>query len=396
MSKEHTGQMRSGRDSRQTRVYEPINPLVKRGQAGKTATRTSPARQAPPVSSYRRQGANVNSPQKKKYPAAPQNRSVPARPSARAKKSKRRVTLALIIKMLAIKIGKNIKALFARKDKPQTSKRSEPVSLKTVIVASSCVVAVIGMLLAGYFLFQLEYVVVEGNTAYAAEQIVELSALTNGKHMLLCDLEGAKANIETNPYIQVMEIVREYPRTICVRVKERQEVAAISSQGYDVVVDEQGYVLSIGMGSDLSSLLRVTGMSQHGYQVNKPIGEASDIQVDSMRAIITNLKDYGLLDKMALLDLSNPLRVSMETREGIDIVLGQADGLGDKMKWIVAALPSIEISNDDGGVLDVSARSGAIYSPVQQEETLSNTNDDTLADENDTEPIEDDDTAKSG
>ncbi len=252
-----------------------------------------------------------------------------------------------------------------RQKKKEKKAQKQPVNPKRLIAWGIAGVSAAALLLLSYFLFLLQTVEVDGNGVYADESIVELSGLNKGAHMLLCDTAEVKRNIEKNPYLQVKSVVKELPGSIRITVAERQEVAAIRSQEYDVIIDDTGHVLSIGKGSDLSELLLVFGMSNIGFEVNEQIGTKSDLQTQALLSLIKELQNVDLIKDVTRVDLSNPLNVRLYTKENITVMLGQPDGLSEKLAWMRDALPSLRKSGVSGGTLDVSARGGAIYAPAQ-------------------------------
>ncbi len=246
---------------------------------------------------------------------------------------------------------------------PVPQKPKEPMDGKRIIALGILIVALIGLLLAAYFMFLVENIEVEGNERYSAQSIVEMSGLLMGRHMLFVNETKAKEGIEQNPYIQVVSIERELPRTLRITVEERKEMAVISVQGYDVVIDSKGHVLSIGAAQSTTGLIHIIGISQLGFQVNQPLGPGSDMQVKALMALLEQLDTHNLNAEVSGIDLSNPLRLTMQTVEGVTVVLGQADNLSDKMDWLRETLPSLRAGNITNGTLDVSAKGGAIYSP---------------------------------
>ena len=251
------------------------------------------------------------------------------------------------------------------KQKAQKQKK-EPISVKKLLTFLIAAVLFIGSLCAGYFLFLLENIVVEGASKYAPEKIVELSGLSPGSHMLLADTGQAKIKIEEDPYLQVVNIEKEFPRTIRISIYERQEVAAIVSQGFYGIIDVEGHVLSIGSGGDLSKLIRVAGMSQHGFQINQSIGATDDVQTSALKALLKELDALMLISDITEINISNPLRVTLHTVEGITVLLGQADNLTEKLSWMKDTLPSLRAANIKEGMLDISAKGGPIYSPAEE------------------------------
>ncbi len=249
------------------------------------------------------------------------------------------------------------------KKRHRRNEQKEPSDPRKVLTGLITGVVLASLLLAGWFVFLLEDIQVKGNQQYSADSIISLTGLTAGRHMLLCNLEEAREGVEANPYLKVVSIERKWPRTIVITVEERKEAAVIHTLDGDVIIDLEGHVLSIGSGSDLSHLVWVVGVSLTGYQVNQTIANDTDFQTQTLLTLLEKLQEYDLVSQVAQADISNPLRIWLLTRDGIQVVLGQSTELDDKLTWMKAALPSLQISGITSGTLDVSAKGGAIWSP---------------------------------
>lgn len=247
--------------------------------------------------------------------------------------------------------------------KERQRKQRNPINPKTLLSISIGVVSMALVLAALYFVFIVDTILVEGNARYSESSIIEISELATGRHMLLNNLDKAKARIVANPYLKVVSIERELPRTIHIVIEEREEVAAIAVQDYVVIIDMEGHVLSIGAGSDISSLLRITGISQLGFQVNQKLDTGSDMQIRALMLILEQMEAYSLRADIVSIDLTNPLRLTMQTTDGITVLLGQPENMEQKMYWLRQTLPSLRGGGITQGTLDVSPKGGAIYSP---------------------------------
>ncbi len=220
-----------------------------------------------------------------------------------------------------------------------------------------------GLLLASWFAFLLREVTVSGNEQYATVDIVSLTGLEYGEHLLLVDLEDAQLGIEQNPYLKVVDIERRWPRAVHITIEERKEAAVIRTNEYDVVIDREGHVLSIGSGGDFSDIIKLTGVLSGGFQVNRPIGDSADFATQTLLTILEKIEEYDLLADITSADVSNLLSVTLTTSEGIRVLLGEGEELDEKFEWIKATLPSLRDSGVVGGFLDVTAKGGAVYSP---------------------------------
>lgn len=221
-----------------------------------------------------------------------------------------------------------------------------------------------GVLVALWYTFLLRGVVVVGNETVDSEYIVGLTGLVKGTHMLFCDLDAAEANVAADPYLQVDAVEYIFPARVRIRVTERKEAAGIVGLDYNVIIDHSGYVLSMGSGTDLSHLLQVTGISMSGFQVGQRIGQSTDFSTAALVSIINALETFDLSDSITSIDMTTPLAVTMMANSGLKIFLGQPTELNDKMLSLYKILPSLTNSGVSSGTLYLSAKGGAVYSPV--------------------------------
>ena len=243
-------------------------------------------------------------------------------------------------------------------------KRRQRAVRRMAVNAAFVAFIVVAVLAALYFTFLLDEVVVVGNETYASDYIVELSGLQLGRHMLLCDLEAARAGIEQDPYLQVDAVDYIFPARVRIRVTERKEVAGIIGLDYNVIIDHNGYVLSAGGGTDLSGLLQVTGVSMTGFQVGQRLGQTNDFGTATLITMIQELEQHGLLDDIVSLDLTTPLAIVMYAQNGLKIQVGQPTELDEKMLSLEKNLPQFISGNISAGTLYLSARGGTVYSPT--------------------------------
>lgn len=91
------------------------------------------------------------------------------------------------------------------------------------------IVAVLAALTVGATVFfQLEEVVVSGNSRYTAQEIEKISGLQKGDNLYRLNKNRIASEIrEKLPYIEELTIVRRLPSTIVITVKEWDAVAKI-------------------------------------------------------------------------------------------------------------------------------------------------------------------------
>ncbi len=218
-----------------------------------------------------------------------------------------------------------------------------------------------------YYGFLLTDIIVVGNDTYTSDYIIEQSGLERGRHMLMCDLDAAEEAISENPYLQVDGITYIFPSRIRITITERKEAAGIIGLDYNVIIDKNGYVLSMSGGTDLSKLLRVTGVSMTGFQLGQRLGQGNDFTTATLIQLIEQLEEYNLMQTITAVDMTTPLAITMTASNGLKIHLGQATDLPEKMYSLSRLIPQFLSKNISTGTLYLSARGGTVYSPSSAE-----------------------------
>lgn len=272
------------------------------------------------------------------------------------------------------------------KGKPPRHPSQRPLTLAIAVVAVAAAAAIL------FLVFHVKTIEVVGVERYTPQQVVQLSGLKEGEQIFLADLEGAAERIRQDPYLQVLAIRRVLPNRIRIEIAERKEAAAISYQNLVVIVDHDGYVLSIGNRADLTGLIQVRGMREATYSVNQRLGEQTDFFTNTLIAILKALREHNLSQEIAFLDISNPLSVHMLTVDGLDVSLGQPEGLPEKLESFAAILPDLKRGDLIGGTLHLSQKHDPVYTPPQETPDPGDTDpgdtdpDDTEPDNPDTSP----------
>lgn len=222
------------------------------------------------------------------------------------------------------------------------------------------ILAAVGVAL--YYGFLLSDIVVMGNENYSSDYIVERSGLKLGTHMLFVDLDEAETNISQDPYLQVDSVTYIFPSRVRIVVTERKAVAGILGLDSNVIIDKNGYVLSMAGGSDISDLIQVTGVTASGYQLGQRLGQGNDFSTATLVQIISVLEQYGLSSSIKSIDLTTPLAITMTAQSGLKIHVGQATDLESKMDVLAKLLPEFVNKGITSGTLYLSAKGGTTYS----------------------------------
>ena len=222
------------------------------------------------------------------------------------------------------------------------------------------ILAAVGVAL--YYGFLLSDIVVMGNESYTSDYIIERSGLKLGTHMLFVDLDEAEAKIAEDPYLQVDSVTYIFPARVRIVVTERKAVAGIVGLDSNVIIDKNGFVLSMAGGTDLSDLIPVTGVTVSGFQLGQRLGQGNDFSTATLVQIISVLEQFDLAGSIKTIDLTTPLAITMTAENGLKIHVGQATDLETKMDVLAKLLPLFFNKGINVGTLFLSAKGGTTYS----------------------------------
>jgi cell division septal protein FtsQ len=246
-----------------------------------------------------------------------------------------------------------------KRKKRTRHKRGASHTLGVTIFIVSCIAA----LAIVYFALLVDKVEVQGSINVSAESILEASEIKPGQHMFLIDEKAARFAVLSNPYIESFEVVREYPHTVILRVKERVSRAIIAdSSGDSVLIDEKGAVLSIGAPED-DSLVMVYGMGNAGYTLAQNIDTGTDFQAEALVQILAAVEQAGLTKDVQSINMANTLSIELIMREGFYVRLGAPDELADKLTDLSVVLKELRKTGSSSGIIYLAARGGPVFSP---------------------------------
>lgn len=269
---------------------------------------------------------------------------------------------------------KELELVDLSKAKPRPRKKIR-VSKGTVekVVLFCGLVLMASILATLYYWLLIQRIEVEGNETIQRADILSQAGINVGEHILLVNTGEARARLLENPMIRDATIQRIYPDKLRIIVEERTPIAAIAGGGSYAIIDAEGYVLSIEKSP--GDLLEVFGMGSTGFQINQLLGESGDFYSNILVSVMEALEQTGLADDMQSLDMSQPLSINLESKDGYTIHLGQTDGLQDKLANLPSILAYLEANGLQGGTIDLAVQGDPVYSPPESAAPESDTQD---------------------
>jgi cell division protein FtsQ len=143
--------------------------------------------------------------------------------------------------------------------------------LRPLAVAAAVAAAALAAWRVGYGsgALRIREIRFEGNTRAAPAELLELSPVQRGDHLLLCDTELVAAALRRHPWVASIEVRRELPPALAVKVVERRAAALVDLGGL-YLVDERGEVFKRAVPGDGLDLPVVTGISREAWVERRP------------------------------------------------------------------------------------------------------------------------------
>ncbi len=224
------------------------------------------------------------------------------------------------------------------------------------------ITAIVGL----YLLLMVDSIKVSGNETLEKGQVLTIAGLNPGEHLWLADVGGARARLLAHPMIKDAAVKRIYPDTISITITERKAAAAILSGGTAAIIDADGYVMEIASQVP-EGMVEVYGVSSSGFTAGQNLAGDTGFTSGALLEILATLSDKGILDIIDYIDMSQPLRIEMNTVYGVHVNLGQADNVGEKLANLPAVLSKVMEMGYEGGTIDLAVLGDPVYAPPAAE-----------------------------
>jgi len=226
------------------------------------------------------------------------------------------------------------------------------------------VVAIIAMtvfVILNQWVFVVRNVVVNGAGNIPAEEVIRLSKIDMGGKLKKIDEEQIARHVESDGRLAYVSLGIHYPNTVVLDVRLRTH-DAITLQGSRILVmDSDGYVISVHDQVPLENVPYITNLKISAYTVGRQIDASAD-RIAGMKAIVEALKFLNANQYVSEVNVQDPDHLEIISRTGIYVELGDASNMGNKINWMVAALSDLESKGQTSGILDVASGTKADFS----------------------------------
>jgi cell division protein FtsQ len=194
----------------------------------------------------------------------------------------------------------------------------------------------------------------EGLSRATPEELLEISPVRRGDHLLLCDSDLVEAALRRHPWIASVEVRKRLPPALEVRVVERRAAALVDLGGL-YLVDEGGEVFKRAAPGDGLDLPVVTGISRDEWVEYRA---ASEPLLAGALALADRWTERRLDRRAPISEIHIDPQYGTTLwagDEGLEVRLGQGD-LPEKLERLERVLSTMEAEGQRAEVLHLDNR----------------------------------------
>ncbi len=184
---------------------------------------------------------------------------------------------------------------------------------------------------------------VVGVKVLSPDQVAAAAAIRPGTPLARLDTDAVRGRVAKLAPVHSVEVDRQWPHRVVVRVVERTAVAAVPSNGRYILIDSSGVAFH-------SVAARPAGLPVFAVDTPGPRDESTRAALTVLDALTPQLRA-----QLQKLSASRPTRIRLELAKGRTVVWGDATDNAAKAKVATALLarPGAEIDVSAPGVVTV-------------------------------------------
>ncbi len=190
--------------------------------------------------------------------------------------------------------------------------------------------------------FHVDLIKIEGNKRLEQEEVIKNSGVVIGDNLLKLRKNAIIKNLLELSYIENVEVIKKYPKSIVFKINERVPVIQLNLDDKFQIIDVNGYVLENTDGR-IPELPEILNLFKKQVEINESIYNTID-QPEFNQLFIT-LDELNLLSKMYTIDFENNKNIVLCTKEGIIIDFGPLDSVEYKVKLLNEVMSDLRDKN---------------------------------------------------
>ncbi len=220
-----------------------------------------------------------------------------------------------------------------------------------------CAVAVaVALTMGATVFFQVEYILVDGNSRYTKEEIIAITGLQVGDNLFHMNKFDMIQLLEQQlPYIQTVTIRRSLPNTVVITVKELDAVAQIQSPEGSWLISANGKLLEQAPADNASMV--ISGLTPLTPQAGADlaVSQEEDTRLHALLALLNALAAQDMSAQISALDVTAS-RIVMRYLERFNVRLPLNGDFSYQLKVLRTAAEDLNqrVGEQTTGTLDLT------------------------------------------
>lgn len=243
------------------------------------------------------------------------------------------------------------------KKKKKKGKWNKIKKIILVLFKIILILAVLAGIIAFLFIspvFNITEIKVENAEKISENTYIALSEVEIGENIFRISKLRIRNLIKEEPYVEEVEVKREYPGTVLLKVTEREPKYLIEKDGMYIYIDQNGYALEISSESLDLPILKgiVTDLST--LEMGDRILDEDLSKFNDLIKIVDGIKNNNIEAKLSNIDILDNNNYVLEfEEENKTAILGDTSNLSTKMLWIRYF---IEQRKEEKGIIHLNAQ----------------------------------------
>jgi cell division protein FtsQ len=194
----------------------------------------------------------------------------------------------------------------------------------------------------------------EGLERVTAEELLEISPVRPGDHLLVSDVDAVEAALRRHPWIVAAKVRRALPPALVARVSERRAAAVVDLGGL-YLVDERGEVFKRAVPGDGLDLPVVTGIEREAWVERR---DEVEPLLSAALALLARWAERGLERRAPVSEIHVDPDYGTTLwagHDGLEVRLGHGD-LPEKLRRLERVLSAMDAEGQRAEVLHLDNR----------------------------------------
>ena len=218
--------------------------------------------------------------------------------------------------------------------------------LLSVFVLTCSFIYVYSCLLSSPY-FEIRETSVRGLKELTEKDILTLAQIKTAGNLLAVNKTAIKKNIKLNPWVKNIYIGRELPGRLVIALQERQPLALVEKGGDFYLVDVEGFLFKKLSDDDYVDLPVITGFEE-GNKTKEPLF----LSAINLVKLLEGSRSYAYLGILSEVNIDSHYGLSVLTEKGMYLRLGTGD-YESKLKSLKIVMADLEKKGMTRGYLSI-------------------------------------------